>query len=188
MDDPDTDVALQAILTAKYLQLPSFEDKIRALVKDREEKGIRLVGDQILNPEQEPGFGDVAGLEFTPPERQRLEEGSVIFNELCVQCHGADGTGTSLGNGSVMAPSLRGSPRVQSHPEYVTRVILHGLEGPLDGKSYPAGIMVGNSEQSDEWVAAIASYIRIGLTNEASMVGPSEVARIRQKTEGQSKP
>jgi mono/diheme cytochrome c family protein len=188
MDDPDTDVAIQAILTAGYLQLPSLDNKIKSELESRKERGIQVVGDQILNPAEDTGFGDVAGLEFTPSERNQLEEGAVIFNELCVQCHGADGTGTSLGNGSVMAPSLRGSPRVQSHPEFVTKVILRGLEGPLDGRTYPAGIMVGNSEQSDDWIAAIASYIRVGLTNEASMVRPEEVARIRENTAGHTKP
>ena len=63
------------------------------------------------------------------------------------------------------------------------KVLLHGLEGPLEGKNYPAGIMVGNAEQSDEWIAAIASYIRVGLTNEVSLVRPEEVAAVRKKTQ-----
>lgn len=188
LKDEDTDVALQAMLTANYLQLPGYRDRIKDLVDGRKEKGILLVGAQILQPEEDNGFGDVAGLDFTPEEKERLERGSVIFNELCVQCHGADGTGTDLGNGSVMAPSLRGSPRVQSHPEYVMKVLLRGLEGPLEGKTYPAGIMVGNSEQSDDWIAAIASYIRVGLTNEASLVRPEEVAAVRKKTSGDEGP
>lgn len=182
MNDRDTDVALQAMLTAKYLQLPDLTKHIKSLMATNQAKGIQVVGEQILNPPAGNGFGSMAGLNFTDIEKERLNKGAVIFNELCVQCHGADGTGTSLGNGVVMAPSLRGSPRVQSHPEYVMKVIMHGLEGPLDGKTYPAGIMVGNEEQSDEWIAAIASYIRVGLTNEASLVQPEEVARLRAKS------
>jgi len=188
LDDQDTDVAIQAILSCKYLQLPGLEDRIKALIASSDARGIKVVGEQILNPTQDNGFGDVAGLQFSPAEKERIERGSVIFNELCVQCHGADGTGTDLGNGSVMAPSLRGAPRVQAHPEYVIKTIMHGLEGPLDGKTYPAGIMVGNKEQSDEWIADISSYIRVGLTNEASLVGRKEVAEVREQTKGKEGP
>jgi mono/diheme cytochrome c family protein len=70
-----------------------------------------------------------------------------------------------VGDGLVMAPPLSGSARVQSHPEYTIKTVMHGLEGPLDGKTFPAGIMVGNKEQSDEWIAAIVSYIRTNLSN-----------------------
>ena len=35
-----------------------------------------------------------------------------------------------------MAPSLAGSPRVQAHRDYVIKVLLGGLTGPLDGKTY----------------------------------------------------
>ena len=188
MADTNTDVAIQAMLSGKYLQLPGLEDHIRQTLKAREAKGIQLVGTQILNPEEENGFGSIAALQFTPAEKERLERGSVIFNELCVQCHGTDGSGTDLGNGTVMAPSLRGSPRVQSHPEYVLKVIMRGMQGPLDGKTYPAGIMVPNAEQSDDWIAAIASYIRVGLTNEASMVNTEEVAAVRKKTADRNEP
>ena len=188
LEDTDPDVAIQAMLTAKYLKLPGLEGRIKTLMADRDTRGIKVIGQQLLNPEEDNGFGDIAGLQFTPVEKERIEKGSVIFNELCVQCHGANGTGTDLGNGSVMAPSLRGSPRVQSHPEYVIKAIMHGLEGPLDGKSYPAGIMVGNKEQSDEWIAAISSYIRLGLTNEASLVDEQQVAKVREQTKGKEGP
>ena len=36
----------------------------------------------------------------------------------------------------MMAPSLVGSPRVQGHRDYVIKAMLHGLTGPLDGKTY----------------------------------------------------
>lgn len=187
-DDPDTDVAIQAMLTAKYLKLPGLEGHINTLMAARDARGIKVIGEQLLKPEEDNGFGDIAGLQFTPAEKEHLQMGSVIFNELCVQCHGANGTGTDLGNGSVMAPSLRGSPRVQSHPEYVIKAIMHGMEGPLDGKTYPAGIMVGNKEQTDEWIAAISSYIRLGLTNEASLVSEQEVAKVREQTKAKDGP
>ena len=38
--------------------------------------------------------------------------------------------------GMTMAPPLAGSPRVQAHRDYVVKVLLKGLTGPLDGKTY----------------------------------------------------
>ena len=38
--------------------------------------------------------------------------------------------------GTMMAPPLAGSPRVQGHRDYVVKVLLHGLTGPLTDKTY----------------------------------------------------
>jgi hypothetical protein len=77
---------------------------------------------------------------------------------------------------------------VQSHPDYVIKVLLHGLRGPIAGKNYPGGIMVGMPEQSDVWIASIASFIRMSLTNEASPVSAEDVAKVRAATAGQQGP
>ena len=44
-----------------------------------------------------------------------------------------------MGPGIVMAPPLTGSSRVQSHPDYVIKTIMHGLTGAIDGKPFPGG-------------------------------------------------
>lgn len=182
MKDTNADVALQAMLTAKLTDIPSLRDDIATLMASNSTKGIQVVGDQILNPVEIRGWMIDTGPELTVSQQESMERGSIIFNELCSQCHGPDGTGTSLGNGTIMAPPLTGSPRVQSHPEYVIKTLLHGLDGPLDGQTYPGGIMVGMGEQSDGWIADIASYIRLNLTNEASLITPEQVSEVRQKS------
>ena len=48
--------------------------------------------------------------------------------------------------------------------------------------------MVGNKEQSDAWIAAITSYIRQNLSNDASMVTEERVAKIRKNTAGREGP
>ncbi len=188
MNDPNVDVAIQAMLTAKVLEVPNLKEEIRSIMKKNTAKGIQLVGEQILNPAEMRGFGINSGPDLTMAQQEVLERGAVIFNELCVQCHGIDGTGTPLGKGAIMAPPLTGSPRVQSHPEYVIRTLLHGLEGPIDGTTYPGAIMVGMQDQSDEWIADVASYIRMNLTNEAGMVSTDDVAAIRKKSADKTGP
>jgi mono/diheme cytochrome c family protein len=185
MKDTNVDVAIQAMLTANLTKIPTLEEEITALMASNNARGIQVLGEQILNPVELKGWMIDSGPELTAAQQEQMERGGVIFNELCVQCHGADGTGTSLGNGTVMAPPLTGSPRVQSHPEYVIKTLLHGLEGPLDGQTYPGGLMVGMGDQSDDWIADIASYIRVNLTNEASIVSPEQVAEVRLESKAQ---
>ncbi len=182
LTDENVDVALQAMLSAHVLEVPSLDVALKKLLKSNSAKGIQTIGAQILEPKEVRNWWEVTDSELTDVQKNTLEKGQVIFNELCVQCHGNDGTGTPVGEGLVMAPPLTGSVRVQSHPEYVIKTVMHGLEGPLDGKTYPAGIMVGNKEQSDEWIAAIVSYIRTNLSNEGSMVTAEDVRAVRSKT------
>lgn len=188
MKDAHVEVALQAMLTANLTKIPTLNEDIKSVMAANKAKGIQTIGEQILNPVEQKGWMIDSGPELTASQQQALERGSVIFNELCVQCHGLNGTGTPLGDGTVMAPPLTGSPRVQSHPEYVIKTLLHGIDGVLDGKNYPGGIMVGMGDQSDDWIADIASYIRVNLTNEASMISPEQVAEVREKSKDRTGP
>ena len=71
-----------------------------------------------------------------------------------------------------------GSPRILGHRDYVINVVLHGLEGQIDGKTYTAE-MVPMGSNKDEWIADIASYIRNSFGNSASFVSTQQVARAR---------
>jgi hypothetical protein len=48
--------------------------------------------------------------------------------------------------------------------------------------------MVGNRQQNDTWIADIASFVRMSFGNEADMVSPEEVARIRAETRHRDSP
>ena len=186
MKDPDVDVVIQAMLTANFLEIPALQAHIKMAMQENKAKGVQTIGNQILNPKGERSWWTRFDAEITDSQKKTMEKGAVIYNELCIQCHGNDGTGTPIGDGLVMAPPLRGSVRVQAHPEYVIKTLLHGMQGPLDGKTYAGGIMVGNKEQSDEWIAAIASYIRQNLSNNATLINEEDVAKVRAKTSRQS--
>ena len=51
------------------------------------------------------------------------------------------GQGKPEANGKFFAPALAGSFRMQGHSSYPIQVLLHGLEGPIDKKSYTGGMM-----------------------------------------------
>ncbi|UWX55385.1 hypothetical protein NYZ99_02145 [Maribacter litopenaei] len=116
LKDDNVDVALQAILTAHILEVPSLDQSLTALLKTNRAKGIQTIGTQILEPKEVRNWWEVGNNQLTDAQKNSLEKGRVIFNELCVQCHGNDGMGTHVGDGLVMAPPLSGSARVQAHP------------------------------------------------------------------------
>ena len=86
-----------------------------------------------------------------------------------------------------MAPSLAGSPRVQGHRAYPVNTLLHGLLGPIDGKDYPA-LMVPMGTNNDEWIAAVASFVRNSFGNSAAVITPADVAEVRAGSAGRNYP
>lgn len=82
-------------------------------------------------------------------------------------------------SGTTLAPPLAGSPRVQGHRDYVIKVLMNGLMGPVNGTDYGA-VMVPMGTNTDEWIADVASFVRLGFGNTGSLVKPSEVALARK--------
>ena len=118
-----------------------------------------------------------------PAERKLITEGAVIYKQLCATCHGTDGKGVNIPGRDMPAPPLAGSPRVTGDKIALTQLLLNGLTGPVDGKTY-ADKMPSMWAQSDEWIAAALSYIRNSndLGNKASVVTTEEVTEIRANT------
>jgi hypothetical protein len=96
--------------------------------------------------------------------------------------------GTPAGSGQTIAPALAGSPRVQGHGEYVIRTLLHGLTGPIAGRTYAGGIMVPMRANDDAWIAAVATYVRNSFGNMAAPISSEEVARVRAATASRTTP
>ena len=119
-------------------------------------------------------------MNLSADQRKSLMRGEGTFKELCSRCHGPDGKGAPMAGGSegaTLAPPLAGSPRVQGHREYVIKVLLNGLTGPVGGKSYPGGVMVPMGTNTDEWLADVASYVRSSFGNSGGMVAAERRCR-----------
>ncbi len=179
--DPSVDVSIQAMLTMNTLKVPDAAAIVKAAMTANSARGVQVVGKQILEPPV------LAGGRNLPPElRATMERGAAVFKETCSQCHGENGMGTPAGNGQTIAPALAGSPRATGHPNYAINVLLHGLTGPIDGKAYVGQVMVSQAQQSDEWIADVASYIRNTFTNSAGFVSPAQVAAVRAATKART--
>ena len=185
--DKDVNVAIQALLTLNYLKAPNVAETVRAAQAASTARGVQEIGNQILKPPTSAfGRGGRGGPPpFTPAELAVMERGEAIYKEVCFACHGDDGRGTAqpgAAPGTTMAPSLANSVRLQGHRDYVIKTLLHGMDGPIEGRSYAAGVMAPMGTNRDEWVAAIASYTRNSFGNVGTFVSPADVARVRAAT------
>ena len=61
------------------------------------------------------------------------------------------------------------------------------MSGPIGGKTYDAQ-MVPMAMNDDEWIAAVASYVRNSFGNKGAIIFPKDVARIREEVKGVSAP
>jgi mono/diheme cytochrome c family protein len=175
--DSTPDVAIQAMLTMSHLKVPDAADVIRTTMAGDRSRGVQLIGALLLTPAPAPPTNP----SWTPEQRQMLQRGDGIYKEICSQCHGDDGRGTPVAGGApgtTMAPPLAGSPRVQGHRDYVADALLHGLTGPIDGRTYTQ-VMIPMGTQDDDWIASVGSYVRSSFGNDAPLLSAADVARVR---------
>ncbi|ODS57303.1 MAG: hypothetical protein ABS36_05265 [Acidobacteria bacterium SCN 69-37] len=178
--DADVDVVLQAVLTLNFLRVEDADAVLKATMASNQARGIQEIGRRVI--ENAARGRGVPGL--TPSQQQLYEQGSRSYAETCAACHAPDGAGvpmTGAEPGAMMAPPLGGSPRVQGHRDYVIKVLLKGLTGPLAGRTY-TNVMVPMGTQTDEWIASVASYVRNDFGNTGAFVTPEDVARVRRAT------
>lgn len=101
----------------------------------------------------------------------------------CVGCHSPDGLG--LPN---LGPPLDDSEWVTGSSERLTKILLHGLSGPItvNGKKYnPLAAMPGlamNPSITDDEIADIMTYIRAEWSNTSPMVLEKTVSEVREAT------
>jgi mono/diheme cytochrome c family protein len=177
------DVAIQAMLTMNRWSVPNAAAAIRAAMDRHPVRGVHVVANAILNPPATGGRrGGRGGAGLDPEYAARLDRGGQIYNEVCAACHGHDALGTPKPElGTTMAPALAGSQRVSGHRDYVVNAILHGMTGPIDGRTY-TDVMLPMATNDDEWIASVASYVRASFGNRAGGVTPADVARVRAST------
>jgi mono/diheme cytochrome c family protein len=108
--------------------------------------------------------------------------GEKIYDVYCGSCHQRDGKGASG-----RFPPLANSPWVAGKKGELIRVVLSGLEGPIEvnGETYNA-TMPQHSFLSDVEIATVLTYIRSNFGNKASEITADEVAFERNSTKQKS--
>ncbi|MBU2912610.1 DUF7133 domain-containing protein [Reichenbachiella agariperforans] len=183
VDDPSKDVQIQLSLSMRSSKDPVAKEVIHQLMKnDRHNMVLASVGEVGLTEEPPIVEQLMNKHKLLPGGRKRsLVSGYYIYQGLCADCHGKDGNG--LGD---IAPPLVGSPRVKGHWMIPTKILLNGLQGPIDDKSY-TGAMIAMKEQDNKWIADVLTYIRTEL-NGQSPVSLWQVNNARKQSEEREYP
>jgi mono/diheme cytochrome c family protein len=114
------------------------------------------------------------------------QDGGQLYTLYCSACHGSDGNGVPAAN----SPPLSNSPWIAGPPDRAVKVVLHGLEGPIEvlGKSYNLTMPPQGAVLPDDVVAAILTYVRSTFGNKESAVTADEVKTIRAATTARETP
>ena len=115
---------------------------------------------------------------FSPADRKLILDGAEIYQSMCSPCHGGDGKGLPTN----AAPALRGAKHVNNDKAIAIRILLHGLKGPIEGKTYPSE-MVSMKDNSDEWIASVLSYVRYEFVGTSMRVGKGRQSAVVQPTD-----
>ncbi len=122
-------------------------------------------------------------------EKLLFDKGQAIYRELCTTCHAPDGRGLKSPDGrNLLAPPLPESPRLEENREAAIQIMLHGLTGELDGRTYEGLMAPFGASNDDEWVASVLTYVRREWGNAGSPILPSHVAATREKFRNRTKP
>jgi mono/diheme cytochrome c family protein/glucose/arabinose dehydrogenase len=186
-DDPSADVRLQLLLSMRFVNTDKSKSLIAYLMQHHS-------ADPVLTYSQNKFENDVKAREeqtkrenaLRVVDRKLVEQGSLIFKQLCATCHGADAKGVIIGGKDATAPALAGNPDLNSdNTEKLIRILLYGLKGNIRGKSY-ADVMPALGFNTDDYVASVLSYVRSDFGNQGRAIYPDLVKRVREATAGRT--
>ena len=123
---------------------------------------------------------------LTGVDKELFVKGAEVYGREghCITCHQQDG----LGLVASQFPPLAHSRWVTGDPERLTKLVLHGVAGPMSvrGVDYVGRVpMTPFKFLSDEELAAVLTFTRNRWGNKASPIHPELVKRIRAATKSQ---
>lgn len=182
--DTDPRVDIQAMLSVRRAGLPDAQKVIKATAEKSASVGVYAINEQLWDEanNEDPQLIRLLGVNGLKSYRS----GSTLYNSVCFACHGSDGRGAPMpGESRTIAPSLAGSSRVLGDERATIAILLHGLEGAVDGVDYGAPMVPMNS-YSDAELAGVLTYIRNSFGNRAPAVEAGAVAARRTADAGRT--
>ena len=105
--------------------------------------------------------------------------GELVFSTVCLPCHQAGGAGLEG-----QYPPLAGSEWVAKDASAVVRILLGGLNGPIQvkGKSFDNSMPQIGEQLTDSEIAAVLTYVRSSWGNKAGPVDEALIKKLRGET------
>ncbi len=116
--------------------------------------------------------------------------GRLVYESLCMACHGLDGMGVKAAD-SMLAPPLAKSAWMANNGniDVLARILLKGQAGPIDGVVYGAGLMPPlEKTHTDAQIAHVLTYAGERWHGWNRAVTVEDVARIRNEAAGRNAP
>src|SRR3954465_2860636 len=115
---------------------------------------------------------------FAQTSKSSATNGKKLYEQYCLTCHQADGSGVPK-----MNPPLINTSYVSGDKKKLIQWVLRGsVENiPIDGKTY-SNNMPPQATLKDEEIADILTYIRSSFGNKASAVTATDVKSVRAIT------
>jgi mono/diheme cytochrome c family protein len=106
------------------------------------------------------------------------------YQAVCATCHQAEGQGMP---GAF--PPLAGSEWIAGNPEVPIRIVLAGLQGPIEVKGATFNTLMPPPQgMTDEQIAEAITYARTHFGNTASKVDVEQVKQVRAALAGRAAP
>jgi mono/diheme cytochrome c family protein len=102
------------------------------------------------------------------------ERGKVIYEELCVTCHLAEGTGTEG-----IFPPLAGADYLTDNRRGAIKAVKFGQEGEITVNGTVYNNVMPGQGLSDQEVADVSNYVLNSWGNKGKLVTVAEVAKVK---------
>ena len=118
---------------------------------------------------------------LSPNQQAARDKGSEFYLSRCASCHGEDGKGIAS-----LAPPLADSPWVTGSSERLARIMLQGLQGPIEvaGTTWN-GVMPGHQLQKefdDEVASGLMTFLHRSWGHSGRAIDPEFIAGVRLET------
>ncbi|HAL81906.1 MAG TPA: cytochrome C [Mucilaginibacter sp.] len=110
-----------------------------------------------------------------PGSAAAMARGKIVYTNICLACHMADGGGVQN-----MNPPLISTSYVSGNKPALIKIVLNGFKDDVEinGQKY-SNNMLPHSDLSDQQVADVLTYVRKSFGNKASAVTAFEVKKVR---------
>jgi mono/diheme cytochrome c family protein len=114
------------------------------------------------------------------------DAGKGVYLRVCFACHQP----TGLGLPGAFPPLAGAAPAVEADPGKIIRIVLHGLQGPIEvkGVKYNSMMPPHGPQLKDKEIADVLTYVRSAWENKAPAVTVEAVAAIRAKESKRTTP
>lgn len=123
---------------------------------------------QTIRQESRP-----AELARTKPER--IEQGRVVYNQVCIACHQAEGQGIPHA-----FPPVANSDYLNADVDRAISTVLYGLTGEIKVNGQVFNSIMPQMELNNEAVANVLTYVYNQWDNQGTEVTPERVQKVRE--------